>query len=514
MNPQHAGAQDRIAQEQLHMYQGIQSQCANFPTAMPGNRPWHGGPVHHSYSLEMPPIMDGHVAYHAKALGTAILGFASRADVDHFRTSQPVDHNYAPQACHAESHVTATKHNPGPAVLGFESRAETDHLKTSQPAEHNYAPRVCHAESHGTATKHYIGPPIVDLTSRAETDHLRTFQPADRNYARRACHVKSHETATKHNTGPAILGFALRAETELLRTSQPADYNYALRACHAESHVTATKLNTGPVVLGLAARRETVHLRTSSLASISNEWVKCCGVSLTTEDRKILQSQVEWLDDTIIAAAQSLLHMQFPYIGGFQVPTLGAGFAMEPQTGEFVQILCIRNNHWICVSTVGCEPSIINVYDSLHGCIDTHTRKLVADLMQSQHKQIEVRYADVQWQSGPNDCGLFSLAFATSICFGVDPTTIAFEQRLLRSHLFDCIQSGKLSMFPERTNTRRPKPFKKEHISIYCVCRLIDDGTQMIECFSCLEWFHQSCVRVPEQFLLNKELQWKCTKCK
>ena len=284
--------------------------------------------------------------------------------------------------------------------------------------------------------------------------------------------------------------------------------------CTERCHLQHTCVNI-PMPL-TAATEVTVSTEetTSGVSSESSEWVKCCGVSLTTKHRKMLQSKVEWLDDTIITAAQYLLHKQFPHVGGFQMPTLGARFAMEPQAEEFVQILCIRNNHWICVSTVGCEPSIINVYDSLHGCIDTHTRKLVADLMQSQHKQIEVRYADVQWQSGPNDCGLFSLAFATSICFGVDPTTIAFEQRLLRSHLFDCIQSGKLSMFPERTNTRRPKPFKKEHISIYCVCRLIDDGTQMIECFSCLEWFHQSCVRVPEQFLLNKELEWKCLNCK
>ena len=131
------------------------------------------------------------------------------------------------------------------------------------------------------------------------------------------------------------------------------------------------------------------------------------------------------------------------------------------------------------------------------------------DLMQSQQKQIEQCYADVQWQSGLRDCGLFSLAFATSICFGAHPTTIALEQWLLRSHLLDCIQSEKLSMFPVRTNTRRLKPLKKEHISNYCVCHLNDESAQMIECFSSLKWFHQSGVR-----MLNKELQWKCLKCK
>ena len=55
--------------------------------------------------------------------------------------------------------------------------------------------------------------------------------------------------------------------------------------------------------------------------------------------------------------------------------------------------------------------------------------------MQSQQKQIEVRFADVQWQSGLSDHGLFSLAFAISICFGVDPTTV--DQLRIRAQ--ECI---------------------------------------------------------------------------
>ena len=80
-----------------------------------------------------------------------------------------------------------------------------------------------------------------------------------------------------------------------------------------------------------------------------------------------------------------------------------------------MQIVCIRGNHWLCVSTVGCPPSTINVYDSLHGDLDAHSKKLVADPKQ---KHINVCYADVQCQSGTNDCGLFAIGFATSLCFG------------------------------------------------------------------------------------------------
>ena len=93
---------------------------------------------------------------------------------------------------------------------------------------------------------------------------------------------------------------------------------------------------------------------------------------------------------------------------------------------------CVYETTTGCMSSVGCAPSIINIYDSLHGRLDTHTQKIIADLIQSKQKHIEVHYHDVQWQSGPNDCGLFSIAFATSICFGNDPTKITFKQEEMR----------------------------------------------------------------------------------
>ena len=112
-------------------------------------------------------------------------------------------------------------------------------------------------------------------------------------------------------------------------------------------------------------------------------------------------------------------------------------------------------------------------------------------------------------------CFSFSIAFATSICFGNDPTNITFKQEEMRRHLLFCIELKKLETFPIRSKCHRPKPFRKEIIPIYCACRLIDDGTKMVECSSCLEWFHQSCVHdiVSEYLLTNRELDWKYSSC-
>ena len=43
----------------------------------------------------------------------------------------------------------------------------------------------------------------------------------------------------------------------------------------------------------------------------------------------------------------------------------------------------------------------------------------------------------VQKQSGSEDCGLFAIAFATSIAFGQDPLKTTYTQSFMRKHLAD-----------------------------------------------------------------------------
>ena len=73
-----------------------------------------------------------------------------------------------------------------------------------------------------------------------------------------------------------------------------------------------------------------------------------------------------WVDDQLITACQNILKGQHPAIGSLQPAMLASELAMEPQGGEFVQIVNLNENHWITLSTVGCQPGHINVYDSLH----------------------------------------------------------------------------------------------------------------------------------------------------
>ena len=119
----------------------------------------------------------------------------------------------------------------------------------------------------------------------------------------------------------------------------------------------------------------------------------------------------------------------------------------------------------------------------------------------------------MQKQKGSSDCGLFALAFITSICNGQDPTDLAYDQSAMRSHLLKCIEQGQMTPFPSAPGRNAEQAIEKT-VPIYCMCRLIDDGTRMIECADCQEWFHVACVQVEKKFIVNRKLDWFCPNCK
>ena len=55
------------------------------------------------------------------------------------------------------------------------------------------------------------------------------------------------------------------------------------------------------------------------------------------------------LNDALINKAQTLLHEQFPGVGGLEDTTLGPIFMFSVQKGEFVQVLHDENIHWVCI---------------------------------------------------------------------------------------------------------------------------------------------------------------------
>ena len=79
----------------------------------------------------------------------------------------------------------------------------------------------------------------------------------------------------------------------------------------------------------------------------------------------LIMSPTGWLDGTIIHEAQTILRQVNSSIRGFQRPTLGPIKQFDIMTGDFIQILNINNNHWVCVSSIACPPGHVNLMDSL-----------------------------------------------------------------------------------------------------------------------------------------------------
>ena len=123
------------------------------------------------------------------------------------------------------------------------------------------------------------------------------------------------------------------------------------------------------------------------------------------------------------------------------------------------------------------------------------TQKMICALLVSHEPNVTLRFIDVDRQ---NNCGLYALAFASTLCSGKDPRHITFSKTDLRKHLLQCLMQNEMEPFPGE-KLRRKKMVKETMIlEIFCTCWSTQDGN-MVECDICKEWFHQSCITVPRR---------------
>lgn len=75
----------------------------------------------------------------------------------------------------------------------------------------------------------------------------------------------------------------------------------------------------------------------------------------------------KWLTDEHINLAQECLRHQYPEIDGLQDSILFTvpKFVRRITGSKFVQILHINGNHWVCVTSIGCSPGEVKIYDSM-----------------------------------------------------------------------------------------------------------------------------------------------------
>ena len=241
---------------------------------------------------------------------------------------------------------------------------------------------------------------------------------------------------------------------------------------------------------------------------------------LNDKDMQIL-SRGGWLTDKHINAAQHLLASQYGTNGLQDTLPLYYKRTWASSSQDMVQILYL-GGHWVCASTVGCSSGTVEVFDSflaIHASYDL--QKQLACIMKTPSPFFTINHVYVQRQIGSSDCGLFSIAFAIALCQGQDPSTLQFNQSLMRSHLKSALEAGILTQFPTReANTkRRHRIYASTRVDVYCVCRapwsrLDSSKGGMIQCHSCNEWFHEACVNLSNSLQsVPIKFKWICELC-
>lgn len=168
---------------------------------------------------------------------------------------------------------------------------------------------------------------------------------------------------------------------------------------------------------------------------------------LDNSDYDIISYPAGWLTGDIIQYAQVLIKEVNPAIEGLQRPILGRVRNFDVVSSEFIQILHTGSNHWVCVSSLGCQPGYVHLYDSLyHDVISQEVEEQTNDLLGGS--LISLDFVPVQQQNNGSDCGVFSIAFATCLAFATNPSHFTFDFPRMRSHILSCLKDGKISMFP------------------------------------------------------------------
>ena len=181
---------------------------------------------------------------------------------------------------------------------------------------------------------------------------------------------------------------------------------------------------------------------------------------------------------------QELLWRKYS-VPGLQSTLLSQTLAFDVMREEFVQVLHSGGSHWLAVSTIGCLPSTVKVYDSLYSELPIQTKEQICPLLASPEPVIDLIYVAVQKQQNGCDCGLFALTYAIALCSGQNPKCLLFKQSVMSVHLLKCLEED-MKPFLCKTVSRAQKN-KRGKIEIFCKCRT-PEGGRMVSCTWCGEW--------------------------
>ena len=212
----------------------------------------------------------------------------------------------------------------------------------------------------------------------------------------------------------------------------------------------------------------------------STYWVKK-NLGLSHKDELELVSNNEWLSDTHIIAAMKLLQEQYTDQNGLSNSILLSADCSWKSNGldNFVQIINVSKQHWVCVSNINCFPHTVDVLDSIRGFSvnSTSLKSQIATILRTPTNSFNINFIDIQTQIGAKVCNFFAVAFAVALCSVRDPHLETYNQNKMRNHLHKCFSAGRLNIFPPSSSRQRRGT--RIHMSIHkhCTCRQPCHGT-------------------------------------
>lgn len=172
------------------------------------------------------------------------------------------------------------------------------------------------------------------------------------------------------------------------------------------------------------------------------------------------------LTDIHITFSQYLLSKQFLHLNGLQSPVyqLSKPFI---NLNNVIQVLHIGNDHWAVLFCP--SESQIRYYDSVYSTLPFNAEEIISYLLNTNNgrNQIEVNDShSIPKQSGSTECGLYSIAIATALAYGLDPVLLVFKEDEMRLHLLQCLENRKMEPFPI-SKTRHFKTTASKLVLIY-----------------------------------------------
>eukprot|EP00794_Sanderia_malayensis_P010302 gene10302-11365_t len=136
--------------------------------------------------------------------------------------------------------------------------------------------------------------------------------------------------------------------------------------------------------------------------------------------------------------------------------------------------------------------------------------KYAATLCSDNADNLTIQVADLEQVKKDNDSGIAAIIHAIKLAKGLDPQSIKFNYKSLRQTLINDLSVNTFENIEKyHESPRHHKGHKYEiEVALYCTCRMLDLGNQMISCKSCEKWYHWECVGLSEE-----NITWSCNTC-